>query len=118
MTKKKPVVHEFPIHPYSARLYFTTCEKLYTKLRGEYTEHRMDLSGAVGCSSDFQGGAVQLVGVFDGSMNTLAHEIGHMVIKVLESRGVPINGDNSEAFCYLLGHTVGELAPILQGTTK
>lgn len=114
----KARITKLAVNPYGVSLYFTTSEKLYQKLRGKYTEHRLDLSGAVGCSSDFQGGAVQLVGVFDGTANTLAHEVGHAVIKILESRGVLINQENSEAFCYLLGYLVGELTPLNRGKGK
>ena len=53
---------------------------------------------------------VYLVGVYDGSISTLAHELAHTTFFILSDCGVPVEpGAHNEAFCYLLGHLMYRL---------
>lgn len=48
-----------------------------------------------------------IIGLFDRSFNTLAHESAHVCFYILGERKVPVIDDASnEAFCYLLGWMV------------
>lgn len=105
---KRSEIIRLDIRPYDAVLYFARTRKSYKRLRAKYTDDPISLKDCNGISSDFNGCSTQLVGVFDGSPGTLAHEIGHAVIKVLESRGVPIDTHTSEATCYLVGDLVDQ----------
>lgn len=44
------------------------------------------------------------VGVFDGAGDTLVHELTHVVMRLFEEIGMPLNGDTTEAAAYLMGH--------------
>lgn len=90
------------IHPYPCDLYFTRDRDAYTLARASYTSTPCDVSEICGIASDFENGTVHLVGVFDGRLPTLVHEIAHVVIKVFAYVNVPIRPDCSEAFTYLL----------------
>lgn len=92
------------IAPYPCRMEFTEDRAIFTKHRTMYTSEPLDVSTIGGCASDFEDGAVHIVGVFDGSHATLAHELAHVVIKVLARVNIPVRPDTSEAFCYLLDH--------------
>jgi hypothetical protein len=53
-----------------------------------------------------------LIGVFDGSIGTLAHELGHVCFYIVDSVGVKIeDGGTNETFCYLLGHLMRAALP-------
>jgi hypothetical protein len=105
-------VSSFTVHPYSAILYFTTSRKAFDKVRKKYVKGKCHIQNSAGVCGGYKDNTIILVGVFDGTINTLTHEVGHAVIKILGSRGVPIDDNNSEAFCYLLGHLVGSLEPL------
>lgn len=117
MQKAKNIVR-FTVHPYGAVLYFASTRKAFKKLRAHYVKDGRSLKGSLGACTDFEGGRVVLVGVFDGSIDTLTHEVAHGMIKILDVCGVPIDDHNSEAFCYLLGHWVGKLAPLNNGKKR
>lgn len=53
------------------------------------------------------GGKRYIIGLFDRSFNTLAHESAHVCFYILGERKVPIEqNESNEAFCYLLGWMV------------
>lgn len=56
-------------------------------------------------------GRIYMAGVFNRSLATLAHEIGHICFWLLRDMGVEIDADNNEAFCYLQGWMFNYLAP-------
>lgn len=46
-----------------------------------------------------------IVGVFDGSIGTLSHELSHAVFNLLRHVNVSVKADDSnETFCYLMGY--------------
>ncbi|KVO11730.1 hypothetical protein [Burkholderia ubonensis] len=62
-------------------------------------------------------GAVYLVGVFDRSIATLAHEALHAVVFILKEAGVPVSSENDEVMAYLLAHLMRELLPLFGAAT-
>ena len=52
-----------------------------------------------------------LVGVFEGGLSTLTHELGHVALDILQVAGIDAHSGNGEPFCYLLGHLFDECAP-------
>jgi hypothetical protein len=45
---------------------------------------------------------VYLLGVFDHSLKTLVHELGHMCLDIIKHRGFSAHDGNGEPFCYLM----------------
>lgn len=107
------MVFNVEIRPYGARLHFTTDPQAFLAERAKHTDQPLDLGIAAGCSSDFHEAMLHVVGVFDGSVTTLAHELAHVCIKVLGSVGIPIEQRTSEAFCYLLEDLMAECLPLI-----
>lgn len=64
--------------------------------------------------SSYRGGRVLLVGVQQGSVDVLAHEMAHATFKILDYAGVSVSADDDEAFCYLLQHLMAEAVPHLK----
>jgi hypothetical protein len=61
------------------------------------------------------GQIINLIGVFDGNVSTLVHELSHCAFNVLESVGVPVlPGDPNEAFAYLIGELFEQSALLLK----
>lgn len=91
------------VHPYTANVWFTNSRQLHykqcIKVIGPREELVTDASGV--CSYD-DARLNLVIGLFNDSPYTLIHEIGHAVIDIFEGVGMPVNGDTSEAFCYLL----------------
>jgi len=52
-----------------------------------------------------------LIGVYEGGLSTLAHELGHAALDILQVAGIDAHSGNGEPFCYLLGHLFDECAP-------
>jgi hypothetical protein len=52
-----------------------------------------------------------LIGWFNQRKGTLVHELAHAVFFILETAGVNVNADDSEAYCYLLDYLCKELLP-------
>lgn len=55
-----------------------------------------------------------IVGVFDGSLKTLVHELAHAVMFVMEFIGTDPRGEGQEAFAYSLDNAYGFAAPLLK----
>lgn len=92
------------IDPFRQTLYLTFDKEEYLYKRNQFKEPKFkepvgDLDRTAGIASDEDG--VHVVGIFDNQLATLVHELGHVVIKVLESCNIEITGKNSEMFCYL-----------------
>lgn len=64
------------------------------------------------------GKRIYLIGVFDRSVGTLAHELAHALFFLCGHVGVDIAaGDTNETYCYLLGHLMHEILPFFGGRT-
>lgn len=106
---KKP--YHIPL--YGGTVYFCTDREEFTQVYNHMTATKCEdyTEGSLGIVSTprgHNGEAAYVVGVFDGSLNTYVHELGHLAIDVLERAGCPITNEASEAFCYLIGHLAGE----------
>lgn len=97
-------IKKINIHPYTANVWFTNSRRLHlNKCRAAIgpREEPADAHCSGCCSYDAECMNI-VIGLFSDNPYTLVHEVGHAVINIFEGVGMPINGDTSEAFCYLL----------------
>ncbi len=66
----------------------------YKKLKG----YSPDLTGCKGFTT--YSGNVVIIGIFTEELATLIHELNHFCLWVFDYIGMPVNSDNSEAYCY------------------
>lgn len=98
-------------------------EVVLCRSRAEWA-HAMRHYGQDDDSANFAGGRAMslvdektrshsyVIGIFDGSVGTLSHELAHAVFYILDSAGVKIeNGGTNETFCYMLGHLMRAMLP-------
>lgn len=55
------------------------------------------------------GKTMYLMGVFDGELSTLTHEVGHITHFITNHAGFDSGVGNGEPYCYLLGHIFRKL---------
>lgn len=48
--------------------------------------------------------SLYLIGVFDGELGTLVHELAHIAIMIVQRAGFNSEKGNGEPYCYLLGY--------------
>lgn len=72
--------------------------KKYKKLKG----CEPDLEGCKGYTA-FSGN-ICIIGIFKEPLFTLTHEINHFCLWVFDYIGMPVNSENSEAYCYYYDH--------------
>ncbi len=84
---------------FHAHVVLYTRRKAFAKHRLLCTDKPFDVESCDGASSDFD--PVYLVGVFDGKLATLVHELAHTTFKILRHCGIRADADAQEAFCYL-----------------
>lgn len=100
---------------YGGRLFVCTSREDYIKVRAKYEdddgESLKDCMGVSERCSDKKQRSVFLIGVFDGGLQTLVHELGHTTFSVLRHASVPVNRRDDEAFCYLLDCLYEKCAP-------
>ncbi len=79
-----------------------------------------DRRGAANTFRHLSGGQdIHLLGIFDGSPSTLAHEAAHIVFDICHSVGVEVKGGRAnETFCYLLDAIVAFAAQKLKEPTR
>lgn len=104
----------FKLAPWPGTMVFTTdhdeWDRLYTKRDGPNVERYRDSMGLA-----WEDGGYHLIGVFDGKVGTLAHEMGHCAVNVMNHAGVKDFRHDDEQFTYLLGHLVEQTFPLLKG---
>lgn len=54
-------------------------------------------------------GKIVIVVCVNNNINTITHEVVHVVHKIMEHNGIPINGENTEIQAYLAGWLVEEI---------
>lgn len=94
---------EIAIRPYSGVLELHTSRDEYLARYNELSER--DNSEAVGDCNGlcWQHGARYLVGVFDGGVPVLSHELTHVVFyEAVRTNFMAEVGDNDEGFAYLI----------------
>jgi hypothetical protein len=101
-------------NPFGATLYFVTSRAAFLDLRAKYHADKIDAEDAAGLSSNCENGRVQIIGVFDKSLSTLAHEAGHAIFNILEYAGVPTDKRTSEVFCHMLSDFMDRCIPLMK----
>lgn len=93
----------YTVAPYGMRIVFTDTVKEFHALRFHKDFSARNLCGAFdsGKVSDF------VIGVFDGKLLTLVHEVVHAATALLQACGIDPLSSNSEPLAYLVDHLVG-----------
>jgi hypothetical protein len=103
-------IRAFPIDPYRWHLYLfndrAKWAKFCTRKMGGQGYAR-EAAQAGGIVEQDEINSSFYVGIFDFNIGTLAHEMTHVSLSVLQYAGVPIEGDG-EPLAYLVGHLVDE----------
>lgn len=110
LTWPKPE-REFDLHPYVARLYLFTDRDKYHRARlwmqrksSDPAATRPTSAGITAwMSNEVTKDQCFLVGVFDESLSTLAHELQHVRMDVAELCGFDPTQANGEPISYLMG---------------
>lgn len=106
----------FKLAPWPGTLVFTVDRdewfRLYEKRDGVNSEQYKKSAGLTWDDAGYH-----LVGVFDGKLGTLAHEMGHAAMDILNhaNTGDYTKGQSQEQLCYLLGHLVELTFPLIKG---
>lgn len=99
------------IVPYGCVLHITNSflewNKRHKKLTGRDFEE-----GSAGLTLDARNGNYY-VGVFDNTIGTLAHELGHVCLDVSRRVSLGDIAEEQEQFCYLLGYLTDESIKVL-----
>ena len=118
-------VSPYHIPIYGGMVYFVTDREVFADVRSymtESVEHDDTQRFSLGCVQELMnnetGARCYVMGVFDGDMATLVHELGHLTIDILTNAGIDITEQNSEAFCYLLDTLYQRFAPDMKGESK
>lgn len=111
----------FRVEPYEWTVHFYTDRVKWARATsrrkfGPFRELLATANDSTGiCSVDANANSAY-VGVFNGMVGTLAHEMTHAAMRILGGAGVKISPDNNEALAYLIGHMVDECEPSLMET--
>ena len=57
--------------------------------------------------------AIKFPGMHAPNLGIVAHEVGHVVFRMMEFAGIPISKENDETFLYLQSYWMEEILPIL-----
>ena len=115
-----PILPSVPIPLFEGDVYLCRSRKDWDATMGHFRCDQFVHPSAAGmCVSiaSATDGAVYVIGVFDRSVATLAHEALHAVVFILKEAGVPVTEENDEVMAYLLGHLMRELLPIFGAAT-
>lgn len=100
-------MREIYIPIYGKTLIYVNNQKDYQKACEDY-----DLDGYgddVRGATHFDNDQTFVVVVFDNSLNTLIHELGHVCVMLFEHIGFAIESGKEEPFCYLIGWIAEQL---------
>lgn len=90
--------------PYPNEIWFTDDRKAYEDKcharlgGGDWSGH------GAGVTSYSHNRRRMVIGIFDGRLRTVVHELGHATFNVLDFIGQPVDAEHSEAYCYLQDH--------------
>ena len=88
-------------HPYPCDIWYTNSERMFNAKRTEITGDKNHISNFLGCVSCSESRMQMVIGVFDGGLPTLVHEVSHAVINVFYPTGMSASVETTEAFAYL-----------------
>jgi hypothetical protein len=118
-TPKYAYIPYFPIPVFGGKLLFCRTREEWAAIAHMY-DGDPDTDGCKGLSIQYrtpEEGRIYCIGVFDGAVDTLVHELDHAVFHVLGDVGIPLeDGAANEAHTYLLGWLVKEVFPIFQAS--
>lgn len=104
---------EIPL--YGGTIQYTTSRKQFAKACAKLEEEcDLDEYHGITIITATTKGRLYLVGVFDKTPVTLAHEIAHVCFAALACVGVDARDSTGEAFCYLHSHLMREAMPALR----
>lgn len=102
--------------PWRCRVVVTVHKKEFQRWMREF---RKDPEYEVGDAAGlhwFNETGVSYVGIFDGNINTLTHEMAHAALHISNYLGLGNLYQSQEQFCYLIGHLVEEgAATVMKG---
>lgn len=79
--------------------------KKYKKLKG----FEPDMADTLGFTTYV--GSSALIGAFNDDILTLTHELNHFCLWTFDYIGMPVNSNNSEAYCYYYDHILQQILP-------
>ena len=97
--KKVKGGHCFDIPLYGGKILVTTDRE---SLTDRFIED--DLSSYYGITLYPRSTYMVAIGIFDGTINTIAHECAHAALTICEHNGIGNILKEQEAFCHLLGY--------------
>ncbi|MDN7541966.1 hypothetical protein [Burkholderia cenocepacia] len=112
---KKPRAVFIPIPLYGGEVVLCRTRKEWDAVADKLGVSPDDTAFALGITHALEstdGGRIYMIGVFDGAIPTLAHELLHAAIATLDHVGIPINSDTDEALTYLFDHLLAAALPL------
>lgn len=97
--------------PYPVHLEIVTDEDVFSKKYLKLKGYEADLTDCKGLTA-FSGNTV-IIGIFSGSLLTLAHELNHFCLWVFDYIGMPVNSEHSEAYCYYYDHILSQALQVI-----
>lgn len=104
------MVHTHQVPLYGNGIYFTRSRKEYARLVEQHDSFD-DGEEADGLTCTLENGGF-IVGIFSKDPGTLAHEMAHVALEIVDRAGFSADAGNQEPFCYLLGHLVNHFARV------
>lgn len=91
-------------HPYGDLVHFTRSRKEWEAAVRE--DGGDEVAGPDALGITWLGTSGYIVGVFSRDPGTMAHEMSHVALSILDRVGIDVQEANQEPFCYLLGYLV------------
>lgn len=102
---------------FTGKVYLVTTMKEYNQLLKHVDQAKCTnvVAGkALFLKNSTTGECNYIAGVFNGSIETLVHELAHITFFILNEHGVSIqDGQSNETYCYLLGSLFNSLKEML-----
>lgn len=116
MSKKTgyKAAHVFPVPLYGGEVHLILSRKQMQAAGKAYDVQISDVGLAGQFARIERNGGRQrhyLVGVYEDGLSTLAHELAHVTLQVLDLVGISAHAGNGEPFCYLFQHLFDQCAP-------
>lgn len=106
------------MNPFNHGCSFVTRRKSFRKFCECCDTDGLDQSVGRAIMCQCKGRTTFYFGVFDGEVDTLVHELAHIVFMLFDYVGVDARNDQGEAFAYMQGWLLGECMPKLKGDAK
>jgi hypothetical protein len=111
----------FPIPVFGGKLLLCLSREEWAGVAMMY-DSDPDTDGCKGLSIQYrtpEDGRIYAIGIFDGAVDTLVHELDHAVFHILGDVGIPVeDGAANEAHAYILGWLMKEVFPVFNESVK